>query len=75
MRYFSQNVTLGGDAANSRRNMTRVVVTGGSGNFGRACVNHLVQAGWDVISVDQRGEEVPGARFVQAELTDLGQVV
>lgn len=55
--------------------MARVLVTGASGNFGRACVKHLVDAGWDVISVDQRGEEVPGARFVRAELTDLGKVV
>lgn len=55
--------------------MARVLVTGGSGNFGVACVRHLVDAGWDVVAVDQRREEVPGARFVRADLTDLGQVV
>ncbi|GHF26527.1 NAD-dependent epimerase/dehydratase family protein [Pseudolysinimonas yzui] len=55
--------------------MTRVLVTGGSGDFGRACVKHLVEAGWDVIAVDQRGEEVTGGRFVRADLTNLGNVV
>lgn len=55
--------------------MARVLITGGGGSFGTACVKWLVAAGWDVIAVDQRRSEVPGARFVQADLTDLGQVV
>ncbi len=55
--------------------MARVLVTGGGGSFGVACSRQLVDLGWDVIAVDRRRAEVPGVRFVEADLTDLGQVV
>jgi nucleoside-diphosphate-sugar epimerase len=55
--------------------MARVVVTGGSGKVGRACVADLLQHGWSVVNVDT----VPPAQelcpFVQADLTDFGQAV
>jgi nucleoside-diphosphate-sugar epimerase len=53
--------------------MTRVVVTGGSGKVGRACVEDLLRHGYQVVNVDT----VPPANeicpFVQADLTDFGQ--
>lgn len=53
--------------------MTRVIVTGGSGKVGRACVEDLLKHGYDVVNIDA----VPPARencpFVQADLTDFGQ--
>lgn len=53
--------------------MTRVVVTGGSGKVGRACIEDLLSHGYEVVNVDT----VPPARencpFVQADLTDFGQ--
>lgn len=55
--------------------MARVLVTGGGGSFGVVCARTLVDLGWDVVAVDRRRAEVPGARFVEADLTDLGQVV
>ena len=32
--------------------MTRVVVTGGSGKVGRACVEDLFEHGYEVVNVD-----------------------
>ncbi|MCL1869016.1 MAG: NAD(P)-dependent oxidoreductase [Promicromonosporaceae bacterium] len=54
----------------------RVVVTGSSGRLGPAVVRHLAEHGWDVIAVDRTppAEKQP-AKFVRADLTDLGQVV
>lgn len=53
--------------------MTRVIVTGGSGKVGRACVEDLLKHGYDVVNIDA----VPPAHeicpFVQADLTDFGQ--
>jgi nucleoside-diphosphate-sugar epimerase len=58
--------------------MPRVVVTGGSGKLGRACVADLVAHGWDVVNVDR----VPGPQgpqplgtFLKVDLTDFGQTV
>ncbi|HWK68880.1 MAG TPA: NAD(P)-dependent oxidoreductase [Rhizobiaceae bacterium] len=55
--------------------MTRVIVTGGSGKVGRACVEDLLKHGYDVVNIDA----VPPARencpFVQADLTDFGQAL
>ena len=33
--------------------MARVVVTGGAGKLGRACVDELVRHGWDVVVFDR----------------------
>jgi nucleoside-diphosphate-sugar epimerase len=55
--------------------VARVVVTGGSGKLGRACVADLVEHGWDVVVFDRVASRVPGAGFVRVDLTDYGQVV
>jgi len=55
--------------------MTRVAVTGSSGKLGRAVVDHLLDQGWDVISLDR----VPAPRTdvvsSVVDLTDFGQAV
>lgn len=54
----------------------RVVVTGSSGRLGPAVVQHLAEHGWDVVAVDVAPPREPQrAKFVRADLTDLGQVV
>jgi nucleoside-diphosphate-sugar epimerase len=53
-----------------------VVVTGGAGKLGRACVDELVRHGWDVVVFDRlRPPSVSGAVFVPIDLTDYGQVL
>lgn len=55
-------------------NVQKIVVTGGSGKAGRAVVNDLLAHGCEVINVDMaKPAESGGARFIQADLTDLGQ--
>ena len=53
--------------------MTRVVVTGGSGKVGRACVADLLAHGYDVVNVDAVPPAVENCPFVQADLSDFGQ--
>ncbi len=58
--------------------MPKVIVTGGSGKLGQACVRDLVEHGWDVVNVDQvppPGEIGEIAPYVAVDLTDYGQVV
>jgi UDP-glucose 4-epimerase len=55
--------------------MPRVVVTGGSGKLGRACVADLVEHGWDVVNVDRTPSPHPVRPFLRVDLTDFGQVV
>ena len=55
--------------------MTRVVVTGGSGKVGRACVADLLAHGYDVVSVDAVPPAVENCPFVQADLSDFGQAL
>src|SRR6187399_2408203 len=56
--------------------MTRVVVTGGAGKLGRACVEELVRHGWDVVVFDRvRPPSESGATFMPVDLTDYGQVL
>jgi nucleoside-diphosphate-sugar epimerase len=55
--------------------MARVAVTGGSGKLGRAVVTHLVDHGWDVVTLDRKRAEPQRGDFVHVELTDYGQVV
>ncbi len=59
-----------------------IIVTGGSGKVGRACVKDLMEHGYKVVSVDKAPP--PGltnppragqARFIQVDLTDFGQVM
>jgi nucleoside-diphosphate-sugar epimerase len=53
--------------------MTRVVVTGGSGKLGRACVEDLLSHGYEVLNVDTMPPVKENCPFVQADLTDFGQ--
>ena len=53
--------------------MTRVVVTGGSGKVGRACVKDLLEHGYQVFNVDTVPPASDNCPFVQADLTDFGQ--
>ena len=52
-----------------------VVVTGGSGKTGRACIRDLLAHGYEVFSVDRVAPGDGSSRFVLADLTDFGQVV
>jgi nucleoside-diphosphate-sugar epimerase len=58
--------------------VARVVVTGGSGKLGRACIVELLEHGWDVVNVDRApptGTRVQNCPFVRVDLTDFGQAV
>ena len=56
--------------------MARVVVTGGAGKLGRACVAELISHGWDVVVFDRvRPPSESGAAFIPIDLTDYGQVL
>jgi nucleoside-diphosphate-sugar epimerase len=55
--------------------MARVVVTGGSGKAGRAVVRDLVDSGHDVLNVDMVAPREPIGRFLQADLTVLGEAI
>ena len=52
--------------------MTRVVVTGGSGKAGRACVRDLLAHGYEVASVDLLPPAEPLCPFSRVDLTDFG---
>ncbi|WP_431796920.1 NAD-dependent epimerase/dehydratase family protein [Microbacterium kunmingense] len=53
--------------------VTRVALTGSSGKLGTVVARELRAGGIEVIGLDVAGERGPG--FVQADLTDYGQVV
>jgi nucleoside-diphosphate-sugar epimerase len=55
--------------------MARVAVTGGSGKLGGAVVAHLLDHGWDVVTLDRRRAEPQLGDIVHVDLTDYGQVV
>jgi nucleoside-diphosphate-sugar epimerase len=55
--------------------MPTVVVTGGSGKLGRACVRDLVEHGYGVVNVDLAPSRDTLAPLVRADLTDFGQAV
>ena len=59
-----------------------IVVTGGSGKLGRVCVRYLMDAGYDVTSVDmtpppdRHNPPLPGdVSYVRADVTDFGQAM
>ncbi|BAM03821.1 NAD-dependent epimerase/dehydratase family protein [Phycisphaera mikurensis] len=53
-----------------------IIVTGGSGKAGRACVEHLRAHGHEVVNVDRAAPAGdPGVPFVRAELGDFGQAI
>jgi nucleoside-diphosphate-sugar epimerase len=53
--------------------MARVVVTGGSGKVGRACVEDLLQHGYEVVNVDVAPPPKECCPFTLVDLTDFGQ--
>jgi nucleoside-diphosphate-sugar epimerase len=55
--------------------MTQVVLTGGSGKLGRACLADLLDHGYSVTNVDLVGPPDDTSPFVRADLTDMGQTV
>lgn len=54
--------------------MKKVVVTGGSGKAGRAVIKELVEHGYDVLNIDLLPPREHLSPYLQADLTDLGQV-
>jgi nucleoside-diphosphate-sugar epimerase len=55
--------------------MTHVVVTGGSGKLGRACVRELIDHGHGVTNVDLVPSRDPCCPLVRADLTGFGQAL
>lgn len=53
----------------------RVLVTGGSGKAGRACIRDLLDHGYAVVNTDQAAPAQSLCPFVRADLTDYGQCV
>ena len=55
--------------------MARIVVTGGSGKAGRATVDRLQTAGFDVVNVDLSASLHPDEPTLVADLSDYGQTI
>lgn len=55
--------------------MKRVIVTGGSGKVGRACVEELLRHDYEVFNVDAARPAKERCRFTQVDFTDFGQTV
>jgi nucleoside-diphosphate-sugar epimerase len=55
--------------------MTRVVVTGGSGKLGRACVRDLVEHGYEVINADVVPSPDDLATFLRVDFEDFGETL
>lgn len=55
--------------------MKKIVVTGGSGQAGRAVVADLLEHGYSVLNVDQLPPEQRTCPFLRADLADLGQTL
>ncbi|HTT87970.1 MAG TPA: NAD(P)-dependent oxidoreductase [Acidimicrobiales bacterium] len=55
--------------------MTQVVLTGGSGKLGRACLSELLEHGYSVTNVDLVRPPDDPCPFVRADLTDMGQTM
>ena len=55
--------------------MTHVVVTGGSGKLGRACVRELIEHGYDVTNVDLVPSRDDRCPLVRADLADFGHTL
>ncbi len=55
--------------------MARVIVTGGSGKVGRACVQDLLENGHEVFNIDLVRPAKELCRFIQINLTDFGEAI
>ena len=55
--------------------MARVVVTGGSGKVGRACVEELLRHDYEVVNLDVAAPKEERCPFTQIDLTDFGQTI
>ena len=55
--------------------MTQVVLTGGTGKLGRACLAELLEHGYSVTNVDLVRPHDDPCPFVRADLTDMGQTM
>ena len=55
--------------------MRRVVVTGGSGKAGRACIKDLIEHGYEVANVDFAPPAESLCPFTLVDLTDFGQTI
>jgi nucleoside-diphosphate-sugar epimerase len=52
-----------------------IIVTGGSGQAGKACVKDLQEHGYDVVSVDLAPPVAAGVPFSRVDLKDFGQTM
>ena len=52
-----------------------IIVTGGSGQAGKACVRDLQEHGYDITSVDLAPPVEGSVRFSRVDLTDFGQTM
>jgi nucleoside-diphosphate-sugar epimerase len=52
-----------------------IVVTGGSGQAGRACVKDLMEHGFEVTSIDLVPPADRSVRFSRADITDFGEAI
>jgi len=55
--------------------MTKVIVTGGSGKLGRACVKDLIEHGFEVINADAVAPSEPLCPFVKVDVGEMGEVL
>lgn len=55
--------------------MKKIVVTGGSGKAGRACIADLLAHGYAVLNVDVAPPANKTCPFIQADLSDYGQAI
>ncbi len=55
--------------------MAHVIVTGGSGKVGRACIADLIAHGYEVASVDTVSPRAEICPFTMVDLSDFGQAM